>query len=113
MQQSHRFRALAQRILLLIGLYTLCRLLFLLFNFSYFKSASLSHLFSLFFFGLRFDITAIAISNLLFIILSALPFTFYYSKAYQLLLKLLFIVVNSVALLFNTIDLEFFKFQGK
>jgi len=84
----------AKRILLLIGLYIVCRLLFLLFNFSYFKVSSFSHILSLFFYGLRFDITAIVITNLLFIVLSVLPFYFFYSKAYQQLLRIIFIVLN-------------------
>src|SRR5437879_754609 len=96
MQQKNRFLLLTQRILLLIGLYTLGRLLFFIFNFSYFKSASFGHILSLFFFGLRFDITAIVISNLLFIALSVIPFPFFYHKAYQQLLKIIFIIVNSV-----------------
>jgi len=104
---------MAKRILLLLGLYTLCRLLFFAFNFSYFNQESFSHILSIFLFGLRFDITAIVISNLLFITLSALPFSFVNNKPYQQLLKIIFIVVNSAALLFNIIDLELFKFQGK
>src|SRR5436190_7424519 len=104
---KNRFIVLAQRILLLLALYTLCRLLFLIFNISYFKGIAVGHVLSLFFFGLRFDFTAIVISNLPFIALSALPLPFFYRKAYQWLLKFLFVLVNSVALLFNTIDLEF------
>src|ERR1041385_6176142 len=113
MQPKNRFVLLFQRILLILAFYSLCRLLFLAFNFSYYKEESVVAIISCFFFGLRFDITAIVISNLLFIALSVLPLPFFYHRIYQAILKIIFILINSVALFFNCADFELFKFQGK
>src|SRR5260221_12997138 len=110
MERRNRFVLLLMRMALLMALYTLCRLLFLLFNLSYFRGEPAGHLLSLFFYGLRFDSTAIVISNLLFICLSVVPFFFFYNNGYQRLLKILFITFHSFSLRFNIIYLVFFTF---
>src|SRR4051812_46977139 len=107
-QPKNRFVLLAQRILLLFALYTFCRLLFLIFNLSYFREDSFSSILKLFFFGLRFDTTSIVITNIPFLVLSILPFRSFYGKAYQRLLKFLFVFVDSFTLIFNCIDFELF-----
>jgi len=67
----------------------------------------------MFFYGLRFDATAIVISNLLFIGLHFYPFSHFYSRAYQAVLRSIFLIVNSVAVMMNFIDIEFVRFEGK
>ena len=51
--------------------------------------------------------------NSLFIILHILPFGFTRKKPYQLLLKTVFIISNSIAILANCVDFEYFKFTLK
>src|SRR5215468_6545216 len=84
MQMTNRFVLLAKRIILLFVLYTFCRLVFYLFNFSFFRDVPLLNVLKLFFYGLRFDATAIVISNLLFIALHFYPFRLFYTWPYQL-----------------------------
>ncbi len=67
----------------------------------------------LFFFGLRFDTVAIVISNLLFIALHFYPFNHFYHKVYQNVLRILFLLVNTIAVVLNLIDIEFVRFEGK
>ncbi|MEO8086399.1 MAG: LTA synthase family protein [Bacteroidota bacterium] len=110
---KNRFILLAERILLLLALYTLCRLLFYLFNFSYFNDLGMTQVLKLFFFGLRFDIVAIVISNLLFIALHFFPFNHFYTRIYQQFLRILFLLVNTIAVLLNLVDIEFIRFEGK
>jgi len=110
---KNRFVLLAERILLLLALYSLCRLLFYLFNFSYFGDLGFSQVVKLFFYGLRFDAVAIVISNLLFIALHFYPFSHFYHKIYQQVLRFLFLLVNTIAVILNLVDIEFIRFEGK
>ncbi len=66
-----------------------------------------------FLFGLRFDITAIVISNILFISLHLFPFSFFYTPVYQSILRVLFVIINSFNLLLNCLDIGLFRFAGK
>jgi phosphoglycerol transferase MdoB-like AlkP superfamily enzyme len=104
---------LFKRLILVYIIYFICRILFLLFNYSYFPNLTLSEIASVFFFGLRFDSFSIAFSNALFILLSILPFSFFYSKGYQNCLKFIFILLNTIFILVNCIDLVYFSFIKK
>ncbi|CAN5687459.1 LTA synthase family protein [soil metagenome] len=110
---KNRFVLLAQRIILLFALYSFCRLLFYIFNYSYFSDIGFGEVIKLFFFGLRFDIVAIVISNLLFIALHFYPFSHFYDRIYQQFLRILFLLVNTIAVLLNLVDIEFIRFEGK
>lgn len=94
-------------------MFTISRLLFLVINFSYFEKAPVTDLVLSFFYGLRFDITAIVLCNLLFIFLHFFPFSFFYSKGYQRIIAVIFYLVNIPLLLLNCIDLVLFRFAGK
>jgi len=113
MQLKNRFVLLAQRILLLFVLYTFCRLLSYVFNFSYFGDIGFATTLKLFFFGLRFDAAAIVISNIVFIGLHFYPFSHFYTRTYQGILRFLFLLVNSLAVMLNFVDIEFIRFEGK
>ncbi len=92
---------------------SICRLLFLLFNYSYFNEYSFIRILSSFYYGLRFDLTAICILTIPFSILHLLPFPFFYKKFFQLLLKILFLIAGVFMLLLNCIDFGLFRFAGK
>nr|MDQ3048412.1 sulfatase-like hydrolase/transferase [Bacteroidota bacterium] len=97
----------------LLLLYTVCRLLFYFFHYSYFSDLSFSELLIILFSGLRFDLSVIILSNALFILLFLLPFPFREKTGYRILLKWVYLVVNSIALLANCIDLVYFNFTFK
>ncbi len=107
------FSLLISRLGLLFSIYFFCRVLFFIFNYSHFETSDFSSLASAFFYGMRYDITAIVISNILFIILHLLPFPFFYSGFFQKLLKAIFLIVNIPFLLFSLIDVGLFRFTGK
>ncbi len=60
--------------------------------------------------GLKFDISAILYTNLLFVLLHLLPFPFRYNRRYQQVLKYLFFIFNGVALAANAADFIYYKF---
>ena len=105
--------SLFKKIGLLIFLYAICRLLFYGFNYSYFSDLTFGELLLIMASGLRFDLSVIILSNSLFIILSLFPFPFRETKIYRTILLWLFTVVNSIAVLANSIDLIYFQFTLK
>src|ERR1041384_1637455 len=103
-----RLKILTKRLLILFFLFSLCRIIFFLFNYSYFFSNTFMEIVKSFLYGIMFDASTIIMTNCLFILLSIIPFPFWYHKGYQLMLKVIFIIVNSVCLLFNCIDFVYF-----
>ncbi len=65
------------------------------------------------FYGLRFDTFSIFVSNSLFILLSILPLNIFFKNWYQIVLKYLFVITNSVFILANCIDIGYFPFIKK
>lgn len=103
---------LIKRLLLVLFLYFLCRVGYYLFNFGWDKYP-VFQIINAFFNGLIFDINAILYINLVFILLSVLPFNFIFSSSYQFFLKIFFVVTNSIPLYFNIADFQYSKFSGK
>lgn len=101
------------RILILMLFLTLSRLYFYFANFQYFNGEEFRELLIAFTHGLRFDISSVAIFNFVFIILSLIPFNIQSNRKFQTLLKILFIVVNSILMFANFVDSEYFKFTNK
>lgn len=104
---------LLKKIGLLLFLYTLCRLLFYWFNYFYFSDLSFGQLLLILLSGLRFDLSVIILSNSIFILLYLFPIPFRENRSYKKLLLFLFILVNSIAILANCVDLIYFQFTLK
>lgn len=104
---------LIKRLLLVYAAYFICRLLFYLFNLNLFSNTSFGELIIIDFFALRFDTFSIIIGSSLFILFSILPINAFYSRSYQKILLWLFIIPNSVFLLFNLIDIAYFPYIKK
>lgn len=94
-------------------LFSVSRLLFYLFNQSYFEGMTTSHLFTLMGSGLKFDLTAVLYTNLLFILMMIVPFRFRYNSTYQKIGKIIFIATNSIALAANFIDIVYFRYTNR
>ncbi|MBT8195146.1 MAG: LTA synthase family protein [Bacteroidia bacterium] len=101
---------LLKRLAVVLLFYTICRLGFYFFNLNYFSSLSFFEVVKHFFFGIRFDLSAIAFTNAAFIILSILPFQFVHTKPFQKILLFLFMIVNSLAIVMNMVDWAYFPF---
>jgi phosphoglycerol transferase MdoB-like AlkP superfamily enzyme len=101
------------RLTAVLLLYGVCRWLFYIFNLSAFHHLSFPELLFIFTAGIRYDLSAIAITNLPIIFLFTLPFEFKYNTVYQQLAKWLFVLINSLALAVNLTDVIFFRYIAK
>lgn len=110
---SH-IKLLIKQFVLLIGIYFLCRLTFYVYNYSSFGNSSYNEDINSFLGGVLFDLSAIAYTNLPYVLLF-IPTMFVnrVRKAYKLILDAVFIGLNFIAILFNIIDIEYFRFQKK
>lgn len=104
------YLALMLRIALIMGLFSLCRAGFYLFNMSFFPDMSPGNFLKLATGGLRFDLAAVLYINSVYIILMILPFDFRFNPGYQRVLKYLFYITNAIALAANVADFIYYKF---
>jgi len=103
---------LIKRLLLLLLVFSLMRLFYFIVNFNIFNEGFITNL-SYFFFGIRFDYSAIIYLNSWFIIISLLPLPFIYGKIPQRIIKILFLFFNSSLILSDLSDAVFFRFSFK
>lgn len=101
------------RLLLVLLLFSLSRWLIYLFNEEFFHHLSLRQAIRLYFTGMRFDLVVIAYANIPMILLYCLPFKFIFNKVLQKVVNVLYILVNSILITFNMIDVIYFRFIGK
>lgn len=113
MQYLASYFLLIKRLTLLFVIYTACRLLFLLFNWTTYSHLATSDLLFSFFHGWRFDLSAICYINALFVILSLLPFQLIRKPGYQRFLRVFFVLTNAPFILMNLVDIEFIQFTNK
>lgn len=106
-------KTLLKHIACLLFIYAICRVLFYIFNYSYFSGLSSGTFIYLLLISIRFDLSVIAILNSLFIILYVWPAQFRDGKRYRNTLKGLFYSINSIAILANCVDLAYFRFTLK
>ena len=106
---KRRLFLLCVRVLMLAFLYTVFRLVFYLANADNFPNANIW----LFIYGIRFDLSAIFYTNAPYIVLILLPFSFYYTKIYQIICNTYFIAANSFAALVSYIDVGYFPYVLK
>jgi hypothetical protein len=98
------------RIALLFLLFTLCRTGFFLLHSNLYPDMTFDRFLRIAGGGLRFDLTAIIYTNLLYIVVALLPFRFIYARPAQTALKTIFVATNSIALAFNIADMAYFRF---
>ncbi len=110
---DHDFKLMLRRLGLLLGLYMVLRLVFYLFNYSTFAEADFSQTILAFAHGLRFDLAALTIINIPFILLSLFPHQNPGSTTFQRALLWLFILTNVPFIALALVDVEFFKFIGR
>lgn len=108
-----RIKFLLLAFALLLFLYFDCRLLFYFFNRSYLQEVTFGGLLQSCIYGIRFDISAICFSNALFILVVAFPYDLLQFKWVAKIIKWLFVLVNTIAILANCSDFVYYKFIGK
>lgn len=101
------------QVLLLLLIYSISRCVFTLINLHHFKGLSLPGFLKIAFFSLRYDVSAIAVLNVLYILLLLLPLPLWRMTRYQKFLQYLFVTVNAVALLFEVSDWAYYPYNFK
>lgn len=104
---------LIYRILLIMVLFSLCRIGFYVFNLKMFPDVSFAQLMNMMKGGLSFDISAIVYINMIFILLHIIPFEFRYKELYQGILKYLYFITNGLAIAMNGMDFVYYRFIDK
>ncbi|MCK9205270.1 MAG: LTA synthase family protein [Bacteroidales bacterium] len=104
---------MVMKLLLMLVLLFLSRILFYLFNLGYFSSLSFTEAIRIFFIGLRFDLSALLIINVPFILMNTLPFKFRYNRVYQIIANVFYYALNIIALMGNFVDSIYFRFTLK
>jgi phosphoglycerol transferase MdoB-like AlkP superfamily enzyme len=104
------YKILLYRLLLAYFFYFVARVLFYFYNASLLNVASFSDFSLLCYYGLAFDTTAILYVNLLFIVLSILPFWKNTKSGYQKFLFYLYFSFNLLAYATNFIDFIYYKY---
>lgn len=90
--------------------YSICRIIFYLFNHNHFIG---DFPFETFFYGIRFDYVAISYFFLPFIFLSILPIPYKTTRYYKLGVKISFHIANTLSILLNFIDVGYFPFSNR
>ncbi|WP_316749410.1 LTA synthase family protein [Pedobacter gandavensis] len=107
------YLALAYRFLILLLLYTLCRIGFYLFNQDLFQNITLPKYLYILWGGLKFDVSALVYINSIYILAHVIPFPFRYNEGYQRFFKWWFIITNSLGIVANLMDFVYYKFTLK
>lgn len=102
--------ALVKYLALSMLFYTISRILFFAFNRGMFEDTSLGDFSYMLLAGLRFDLSAMLYTNLLFIALMLLPFRFRYRPFYKKILFYVFVFCNSISLAANLSDIIYYRF---
>ncbi len=108
-QYANHLILLIKRLGIAFLAFTLCRILFYSFNSVHFSDVSVD----LFFYGIRFDIVAIAFIYAPLILLHLIPFPFKNYNWFQKILTITFYTVNTLAVAINLIDVAYFDFTLK
>lgn len=104
------YRHLLLNLLLVMGLYSLCRVGFYLYNTSFFPDMPPGGLLYLMVGGLKFDLSAVLYTNALFVLLLIVPLDYRFNAGFQKGLKYLFFLTNGIALAANVADFIYYRF---
>ena len=100
-------------LLLMLLLFTFCRVFFFLIYRDTFADMTLAHFVEICVGGLRFDLSALLLFNSPYILLALLPLPWRDTPAYQTVLKALFLTINILLLVVNCADMAYFPFTNR
>ncbi len=105
------YKALFYRIFLIYLCYFFCRLMFVYFNNDLVQVKSISQMAELCYYGLRFDNVAIVYSNIIFILMSIIPWKKTTYPLYQKIVFWVYWLCNAFFLSLNFIDFAYYRFN--
>lgn len=109
----YHIRLLVKRILIVLFLFTVCRLVFFIANYTFFSVNGWKNILLSFLHGVRFDISAILYINLIYIFLSIIAAFVNTNSLYNKIQEIIFYLFNGLGLLLNLIDAGYYRFQKK
>jgi len=107
------FKVSLKRFFYLLAAYNLVRVLFLIWNWSFFDKDTWGEIAHAFVLGLRFDASAILLTNALLFALWLLPSRWLVRRGVRVFDVVLFAIINFICLGASVGDAEFVKFIGK
>ncbi|MBP8916366.1 MAG: LTA synthase family protein [Chitinophagales bacterium] len=102
-----------KRLGILLLLYSVCRVLFFIFNKDLFPHIPPGDFLQIMFHGMRFDISSIIYVNFIFILMHILPSPWFDKNWYQRILRILFYVFNGIALMLEAGDFIYYRYGLK
>lgn len=106
-------RRIALQLLLLLFCYFICRCVFTLINIKEFHDLTLTEFGNISLHALRYDISALLAVNALYILLLLLPFPMGRIKGWGTFTQWVFVITNSIALIFEISDWAYFPYNFK
>ena len=107
------YMLLLYRLLAILLALSISRWMLYLFNSQYFHQLKQGQAFSLFLYGMRFDLSVVVILNLLVILYYCFPSRLIFRRSGQRFIDFIYITLNSIAIFLNFIDIVCFNFLGK
>lgn len=107
------FVVLIYRILLIMFLFSMCRIGFFVFNHNMFPGITVGEFLRMTGGGLSFDISAVVYINMIFILLCIVPLDIRYNDVYQKVLKYIYFITNGIAIALNGMDFVYYRFVDK
>lgn len=105
--------SLISNLLLVMGCFILCRIVFLAENYNAFTELTGGRLWKMFGGGFMFDTSAILYTNLLYIFLMLLPLHYKEKGIYQKITKGIFVATNLIAIIANLVDTVYFQYTHR
>lgn len=108
--QANEYLVMVYRFLIVMFLYSAGRIIFYLFNTSMFPNVDFPSFVRIMRGGVMFDTSAVLYLNAIYFLLYLVPLPFKFKEWYQRMLKWIFMVLNSIGLAFNHIDIIYYRF---
>ncbi|MDR0363735.1 MAG: LTA synthase family protein [Bacteroidales bacterium] len=112
-RKVNSYFALLGNIGIVMILFSVCRVLFYLFNLHLYSAVTFQEMLRMMWGGLRFDFSAVMMVNSVYIVFFFLTFQFKFNSIAQKIFKYWFVITNSIALMANCIDMAYFPFTLK
>jgi phosphoglycerol transferase MdoB-like AlkP superfamily enzyme len=114
MRKFHPNSALVlKQTLLLLGIFTIIRILFRLIHTLYFEQVDWVEMLHMLLWALRFDLSVIFILNGIYFLAILLPLKWTTSKSFLRYSQFLFLLINSIAFLFDLADIGYYPYVRK
>ncbi len=107
------FVAVCYNLLLMMLVFSVCRVFFFVIYHTVFADMTAEHFWEICAGGMRFDLSALLLFNSLYFLLALLPFRFRENVRYKRVVKWIFLSINAILLIVNCMDMAYFPFTNK